>query len=75
MAKPTEQEYKEALHSKETFSGWLHIEYKNRDELLDKLLDSRETIKCYTEQLKQANEVIQKYEIYKELENKHGIQI
>lgn len=71
MAKPTEQEYKDALHSKKTFSEWLNIEYKNRDKLLDELLNSRETIKCYTQQLKQANEIIQKYEIYEELERKY----
>ena len=72
MAKPTEQEYRDAVENKAIFLDWLRRENKRRDELLDELLDVRSTIRLYVEQIEKMNEIIQIYEIYKEIENERN---
>lgn len=68
LTKPTREEYENALKDKKMLNEWLSMEYKTRDELLDKLLNSRETIKMYQEALNQSKDIIQRYEIYQEVE-------
>lgn len=70
MGKPTVEEYEKALQDRNDFRSWLSMECKRRDEFLDELLNSRENIKMYRESLDKANEIIQKYEIYQEIESK-----
>lgn len=70
MGKPTEKEYEKALQERNDLISWLSMECKRRDEFLDNLLNSRENIKMYQESLDKVNEVIQKYEIYQEIESK-----
>ena len=70
MGKPTEKEYEKALQERNDLRSWLSMECKRRDEFLDNLLNSRENIKMYQESLDKVNEVIQKYEIYQEIESK-----
>ena len=69
MSKPTVEEYEKALQERNDLRSWLSMEYKRRDEFLDELLNSRENIKMYEKSLEKANDVIQKYEIYQEIEN------
>lgn len=66
--KPTKEAYEKALESKRICQSCVKEEIKRRDDLLDQLLDSRETIKRYQEALKNADDVIQRYEIYCEIE-------
>lgn len=68
MGKPTAEEYEKALQERSTYRSWLAMEFKRRDEYLDELLNSRENIKMYQESLDKANDIIQKYEIYQEVE-------
>lgn len=70
MGKPTAKEYEKALQERNDLRSWLSMECKRRDEFLDNLLNSRENIKMYQESLDKVNEVIQKYEIYQEIESK-----
>ena len=70
MGKPTVEEYEKALQERNDLRSWLSMEHKRRDKFLDELLNSRENIKMYQESLEKTNEVIQKYEIYQEIENK-----
>lgn len=69
MGKPTVEGYEKALQERNNLRSWLSMEYKRRDEFLDKLLNSRENIKMYEKSLEKANDVIRKYEIYQEIEN------
>lgn len=70
MGKPTVEEYEKALQERNNLRSWLSMECKRRDEFLDNLLNSRENIKMYQESLDKVNGVIQKYEIYQEIESK-----
>lgn len=69
MGKPTVEEYEKALQARNDFRSWLGMEYERRDKYLDELLNSRENIKTYQENLDKANDIIRKYEIYQEIEN------
>ncbi len=68
MSKPTVGEYEKALEKRNDFNRWLGMECKRRDQYLDRLLNSRENIKIYQENLRKANDIIRKYEIYQEIE-------
>ncbi len=47
MGKPTLEEYNKALENKELLRHCISMERKSQDELLDKLLNSRELLKDY----------------------------
>lgn len=66
--KPTRVEYEEALNTKETFARWINLEAKRRDKLLDELCDVVDNIKLYKAQYDKANEIIEKYVIYEQIE-------
>lgn len=66
--KPTREEYEEALNTKGTFARWISLEAKHRDELLDQLCDVVDNIKLYKAQYDKANEIVEKYVIYEQIE-------
>lgn len=66
--KPTREEYEEALNTKATFARWISLEAKRRDELLDELCDVVDNIKLYKAQYDKANEIVEKYVIYEQIE-------
>lgn len=67
MTCPTKNEYVKALGNKEFFCNAITRERKNRENLIDKLCDSQKILKEYESLLGEANEIIQKYEIYQEI--------
>lgn len=67
MAAPTREEYEKALESKSYLSDWVRREKKNREMLIEKLCTSQSCLHNYEALLSNANEVIQKYEIYQEI--------
>lgn len=70
MAKPTVEEYNNALQQKETLIDWLRREREYQDKLLDSLVNTRNNILMYKKAIEEADLVIQKYKIYEEVENK-----
>lgn len=67
MACPTKEEYKEALESKKYLEDVINREYRHRDELIRELCTSQKLLEGYKDAYNSQKEIINKYEIYKEL--------
>lgn len=67
MGCPTREEYEEALKHKAYLIDSIRRENKIREDLINKLCVSQSCLNGYEGLLKDANEVIQKYEIYQEI--------
>ena len=68
MAKPTEQEYQDALKSANLYTDWIRMTRERIDDLIDQIIDLRENQLCYQSSYNEAREIIERYNIYKELE-------
>lgn len=74
MAMPTREEYEETLKRRDNLLSLIINEKKAREDLINKLCTSQTCLNNYEALLSNANEVIQKYQIYQELlKNESGI--
>jgi hypothetical protein len=67
MAMPTIEEYEEALESKKYLDDAIRREYKRRDDLINQLCGSQKLLDGYKQSLDYQKDIIQKYEIYREI--------
>ena len=69
MASPTREEYEEALKRKKYLSDSIILERRRREKLINELCLSQSCLNSYEVALSDANNIIQKYEIYREIKN------
>lgn len=67
MATPTKEEYEEAMRNVIYLKDWIVRENERRDNLINQLCISQESLKAYKESLDYYKEIVQKYEIYQEI--------
>lgn len=68
MAKPTNTEYRKAKEDIQSISYWLSLEKERLEKLLDDVCNSRKLIKGYQNLLNEKRYIVDKYEVYEELE-------
>ena len=71
MACPTREEYEEAMQNVIYLKDAIVRENKRRDELINQLCSSQKILEGYKECLDYNKDIVQKYEIYKELSEKY----
>lgn len=71
MACPTKEEYEEAMQNVICLKDLIARENKRRDDLINQLCGSQKILEGYKECLNYNKDIVQKYEIYKELSEKH----
>ena len=69
MSIPTREEYEQALENRILLTNTLNLEYKRRDDLINKLCESQKLLESYKGALKYQKEIIDKFEIYEEIKN------
>lgn len=69
MACPTKKEYEKALRIIDYLRDAIIREKERRENFINELCTSQEILSNYESSLKDAKEIIQKYEIYQELLN------
>ena len=67
MACPTKEEYEEAMQNVIYLKDWIVRENKCREDLIDRLCISQESLKGYKKSLDYYKEIVQKYQIYQEI--------
>lgn len=67
MATPTKEEYEEAMRNVIYLKDWIVRENERRDNLINQLCISQESLKAYKKSLDYYKEIVQKYEIYQEI--------
>lgn len=72
MNKPTKEEYEKAVEEYKQFEKWLELEVEKQNKLLDELIHTRSNIRGYEQYLEKRKEIIQKYQIYEEIENEQN---
>lgn len=73
MAKPTEKEYQDALKTAKLYAEWIDMTRERIDDLIDQIIDLRETQLCYQSSYNEAREIVERYKIYEELEREKKI--
>lgn len=69
MGCPTKEEYEKALEDKKFLVNAFSMEHKRRDKLIDELCKSQDTLKTYEQAIEYQKNIIQKYEIYQEIQS------
>lgn len=71
MAAPTKEEYEEALRNAAYLGDTIIRERKHRESLINELCTSQNLLNQYERLLSNQKEIVQKYEIYKEIRNEN----
>ena len=69
ISKPTAEQYEESKKRCRDFADWIRRSKKRQDELLDELFEERRHEKDYTGMYKAHQDLIRRYEIYKDIES------
>jgi MinD superfamily P-loop ATPase len=67
--KPTKDAYEESKKMRNMLSDWIRRSRSHQNELLDELMEERNTEKDYLKLYEQHRNVIRLYEMYEEVQN------
>lgn len=68
ISKPSKEHYEESKKVRSDLAQWISMSRKRQNELLDALFKERESEKQYIQTYKAHQDLIQRYEIFEELE-------
>ena len=72
ISKPTEEEYLKAKEEMSTFAKWVRLARNRQTELIDSLAVERENEKLYLGMYEKNKDIVSRYEIYEELEQRQS---